>query len=254
MTKRQKNESLASIASLIGCSRPSIEQLKGKFPEDFPRRRGRGYRVREVVDFLIAHAPSGMGVHRAALAYRAQLEIEGQQAAGPEGDALPTLVAKVSAPSEPLPPLPPSPQESIRFSGSPEAPLPDDESAFGEILRQFRAAIVETAGFYRTAVADQNTSAAAFFLAQWNKTFDTLRRAESSVLDIDLQRGRQIQRDEAVALVVAMVANVRSKLLALPAKLSHELSGRTPGQVAKILDEEIRDALECLSEDPFGAS
>jgi len=238
--KKKKAESLATIAASIGCSRQSIDQLKNKHRADFPARHGHGYYIGEVVEFLVSHAPADKGVHRAAASWRL---------ANPPDETKARRRKAAEKPAEEDPPK----AEPMELPPASEA-LTDDDGTFGDLLRQFRAAIAETANFYRQAILDQDSASAAFFLGQWNKTFDTLRRAEASVLDIEKQRGSLLSRDEAVSLVVAMVANVRGKLLALPQRLAHELSGCTPGQVSKVLDEEIRDALESLSEDPFGAS
>lgn len=242
MGKKQKAESLATIAACIGCSRQSIDQLKNRHRADFPARHGHGYYIGEVVEFLVSHAPADKGVHRAAASWRLANPPEETKARKSKGKT-----AKQTADRE-------APMAEVMELPPPSEILADGEGSFGDILRQFRAAISEMASFYRQAVLDQDNPSAAFFLGQWNKTFDTLRRAETSVLDIEKQRGSLLSRDEVVSLVVAMVANVRGKLLALPQRLAHELSGCTPGQVSKVLDEEIRDALESLSEDPFGVS
>ena len=131
-------------------------------------------------------------------------------------------------------------------------PLPDDN--FSDILDKFRAAVNHCADKWRKAMDDKDDALASALMRNWGMAFDTLRKSEESVLDIHKRRGSMLPKEDVVAAFVSMANNIRSRVMILPAKLSHELLGKsTAGSIQEVLESELRDCLDDLARNPFGA-
>lgn len=130
---------------------------------------------------------------------------------------------------------------------------PDED--FGAILDSFRRTVSESVRLCEQASLRGNETLLASRLKTTGVAVEQLRKAEQSILDIQLARKSSLPVDEVRVAFVALASSIRSKLLQLPIKLSHELAGtQSASEAQAILDEEIRMVLNDLSKNPFGDS
>lgn len=129
-----------------------------------------------------------------------------------------------------------------------------NDEDFGAILNSFRRTVHESVRLCEQALIEDNEALLQSRLRSSGAAMEQLRKAEQSILDIQLARKSSLPVDEVRVAFVAMASAIKAKLLQLPIKLSHELAGtQTAGEAQTILDEEIRMVLNDLSENPFGA-
>lgn len=142
----------------------------------------------------------------------------------------------------------------------PKTRPPDGEAAEGEkallfspILDKFRNAVDYLAERFKEARQTGDYDGAAEILKAWGPAFDTLRKAEESVLELERQRAAMLPRDDVRAAFSAFTSNLRGRLLDLPRKLAHGLTNaKSADGVMMTLDAEIRGSLEAVARDPFG--
>ena len=142
----------------------------------------------------------------------------------------------------------------------PKTRPPDGGQAEGErklqfsvILDKFRKSVDYLADRFNDARLAGDYVAAAEILKTWGPTFDNLRKAEESIIELCRERETLLPRDDVREAFVALTANIRTRFMSLPGKLSRGLVNQKSanGIMAK-LDTEIRGALEAVARDPFG--
>lgn len=133
---------------------------------------------------------------------------------------------------------------------------PDDTGDFADILDKFRYAVNYYADKWQDASVDsEDEDKASILIRNWSQAFDQLRKSEESVIAIKKQRGDLLPKEDVIAAFVSMATSIKSNLLIIPSKISHELLNQSkPGTVQKILEDELHDALDALTRNPFGSN
>ncbi|MFE8032268.1 hypothetical protein [Thiohalocapsa marina] len=122
-----------------------------------------------------------------------------------------------------------------RFIRSRVAGLPSEAGPKGAILVESSQAL---AAIYQTDRLDPGLERARLDRA----------RADLAELALAQKRGELLAASDVEENWTSMVLNARSKLLALPSKLAHELAGtRDPAEVASRLKTAVYQALEELA-------
>lgn len=227
------------LAIALGVGYKSIAAARSK--PGFPAPDGGLYDVRAVCAWVLASSPS----KRSKMWTGASL-LAGRLSK-PAKPSKPTKPAVA-----PIIPTPPSPAEVTAILPDLH-PDSDKDGDFGSILIKFRATVDYCAMQCQQAAADEDNDGLRGWLRTCGQAVEQLRKAEQSVLDIRTARKALLPRDDVVFAYSRLCGNIRSKLMQLPTKLSHELVNITSaGQVQRILDEELRTILESLAGNPFG--
>ena len=124
---------------------------------------------------------------------------------------------------------------------------------FSVILDKFRRSVDYLADRFNDARLAGDYVAAAEILKTWGPAFDNLRKAEESIIELCREREMLLPRDDVRAAFAALTANLRTRFMSLPGKLSRELvNQKSANGIMSKLDAEIRGALEAVARDPFG--
>lgn len=87
----------------------------------------------------------------------------------------------------------------------------------------------------------------ASHLDAWQKTLDILRKCEKDFSEVLERRREVVEMKEVQQYLETMIERTKSILLNLPAKLAPVLESLTWVEIEKKLDQEIRDAINKLS-------
>lgn len=232
------------LAIAMGVGYKSIAAARSK--PGFPAPVGGIYDVRAVCDWVLSSCPS----KRSKMWTGASLLTS--RLAKLSGLAKPAKPVVSQPAVAPIIPAPPSPAEVVAILPDLN-PDSDKDGDFGSILIKFRATVDYCAMQCQQAAADEDNDGLRGWLRTCGQAVEQLRKAEQSVLDIRTARKALLPRDDVVFAYSRLCGNIRSKLMQLPTKLSHELVNITSaGQVQRIIDEELRTILESLAGNPFG--
>lgn len=242
--KTQKTEdrflSILRMAKALGCQRQNFDYMRKKAGFPSPNEDGL-YDMVKVCKFLVSHCEKRSVLFPKAAEWLARNDNE--KNADASNSEKPSASAKKDDGNNDFPT-----QAKIAVEIKPS----DAGTLFLEQLTMFRQAVADCALAYNMAVRNGDAAQMGYLLKNWGAAFEQLRKAEESVIDIEKARGALIPADDARAAFTALCGNIRTNLLLLPSKLSHELLNQSsPKDVQSILEDEMRSILENLARNPF---
>ncbi len=116
-------------------------------------------------------------------------------------------------------------------------------------LERLRQAERATFGRWQQAFNDDRKEAPMFF-KDWQMALDLLRKAEKNLTDHLVQRRDLLPASEVKAWMATMITEAKQTLLNIPGKLAPQLENQPWPKIQKRLEEEIRFALEKISNSP----
>ena len=206
------------LADALGVVPERLKALKYK-SADYPQSdTSHKYDVAEVCRWILRNLSKGSKLRRNAAALLSSLGVE------PPG--------RKAAASTPAP----------RAAVSPSANAP---VGFADNLQAFREAVQDCHRRYLDAVRDGEEMLIQQALRTWGVSMETLRKAETSVLDIEKERGRLVPLATAKEFQVSVWTAVKQKLLTLGARLAPTLVNVSSQKIIQdALDTEARQILD----------
>ncbi len=116
-------------------------------------------------------------------------------------------------------------------------------------LERLRAAEVKAHDKWEAAF-DRDDPDAGNYFRSWNSGLELLRKSEASLLEVLKERRELLPASEVKAWMAKQIEQAKGRLLEIPPKIAPTVEGMTWGQVQQILDEEIREALKYVADDP----
>jgi len=234
------------LADALSVHSSSIRKLYSR--DGFPKSKGSKHNAVKVCEWILDNTSK-----RSKLWLGANLFLGGQDEkkslSTGKKTSKPTKKTAKEAKNEPLPEI--LKNEKTIKTESLEAIKEED---FESILDSFRRTVYESVKLCEEASASGDEKLLQARLKTSGQAVEQLRKAEQSILDIQLARKSSLPADDVRVAFVSLASTIKSKLLQLPMKLSHELAGtQTAGEAQEILDEEIRLILNDLSTNPFSA-
>ncbi|MBN2644627.1 MAG: hypothetical protein JXR59_04040 [Desulfuromonadaceae bacterium] len=116
-------------------------------------------------------------------------------------------------------------------------------------LDRLRAAEVKAHDKWEAAF-DRDDPDAGNYFRSWNNGLELLRKSEASLLEVLKERRELLPAGEVKAWMSKQIEQAKGRLLEIPPKIAPTVEGMTWSQVQQLLDEEIREALKYVADDP----
>jgi len=273
MARIKRKMKLKEIADAIGVSYTTLADRRAK-SKDFPRiLRGNIYDAEEVCRWIVTHATLQSAMSRGAEDYLARLKGDKSAEKPPEvGEKQPDFEKNPQVSGKKSQKVAKSREKSKESAETPEKPPEtpsmevvdtitrdlnvstgdEDYTGFAQHVQWLGMAMVDTWRRYQNALAEEDEAGIQSATRTYNVQLETLRKAESSRVELETALGKLVLRDEAKQKFTALCVNIKSKLMPLGAKLCHELCNqRSAKKVKDIIDSEVRDILAAVADQPF---